>query len=185
MGLTRSTGQDILWPKPAMETAMQTLGNALRAALYGSAFIGLFAWTAIRVRAFDSATGQWVPDWARMPAAIIGSAGVLVALICVSWFVFKGRGTPAPFDPPREFVAGGPYRYVRNPMYIGGLTALAAAGVALRSGGIFLLALGLFGCLHAFIVFVEEPGLRKRFGEPYGAYCKAVNRWIPRWRRWR
>ena len=98
---------------------------------------------------------------------VVGLAGALMTAWCIGTFVGKGQGTPAPFDPPREFVASGPYRYVRNPMYIGALGVILGAGLAAASPSIVALA-GAFGlCAHLFVVLYEEPALEKRFGESY------------------
>lgn len=60
-------------------------------------------------------------SYLAIPIWITGMAGMIW---CFLDFTIKGRGTPAPFDPPREFVVTGLYRYVRNPMYVSGLIAL-------------------------------------------------------------
>jgi protein-S-isoprenylcysteine O-methyltransferase Ste14 len=109
----------------------------------------------------------------------VATAGALLALCCIATFVAIGKGTPAPFDPPRRLVVRGPYRFVRNPMYLGG--ALTLAGAALFYQSMFLL---VYGCIFglAFIVFVllyEEPTLRRTFGADYEAYCLHVGRWLP------
>jgi len=106
--------------------------------------------------------------------------GAAVAISCMAVFVARGRGTPAPFDPPREFVAQGPYKYVRNPMYVGGLGVLAGFGLYQRSLAIVLFALVFLCCAHLFVVFYEEPGLERRFGQSYLDYKRSVNRWLPR-----
>ncbi|MCH7761929.1 isoprenylcysteine carboxylmethyltransferase family protein [candidate division TA06 bacterium] len=99
---------------------------------------------------------------------------------CAILLINRGRGTPAPFDPPSEFVVLGPYRYVRNPMMIGGLGADLAVSLILSSlsGILFTLLLSLL--VHLFIIRVEEPGLQQRFGQPYFEYKKKVPRWIPK-----
>ena len=115
----------------------------------------------------------------RAVALALLLVGGVVALWCVFSFALIGRGTPAPFDPPRRLVVRGPYRYVRNPMYLGAGAALA--GVALYSGSRAVLAyaaLFLF-VAHVFVVAYEEPGLRRRFGPEYDAYRGRVRRWIP------
>jgi protein-S-isoprenylcysteine O-methyltransferase Ste14 len=99
-----------------------------------------------------------------------GGALLLVgfALFSTSVFYFwsRGRGTLAPWDPPRRFVIEGPYRYVRNPMI---------------SGVIFL----LFTLINlAYIPLLEEPMLAVRFGEPYKRYTRAVSRFVPRFSPW-
>lgn len=111
---------------------------------------------------------------------ILGLAGAALALWCVSGFAFVGRGTPAPFVPPRRLVTRGPYRFVRNPMYIGvGLTLVGAAvfyesPTLLGYAALFVLA------AHLFVVWYEEPTLRRTFGHEYLAYCAHVRRWRPR-----
>src|SRR5947199_228504 len=82
--------------------------------------------------------------------------------------------------PAREFVAQGPYKYVRNPMYVGGLGVLAGFGLYQRSLAIVLFALVFLCCAHLFVVFYEEPGLERRFGQSYLDYKRSVNRWLPR-----
>jgi len=101
-------------------------------------------------------------------------------LSCVGWFVVAGRGTPAPFDPPRSFVPGGPYRWVRNPMYLGALLVLIGFGLWHASLSMVLLALPALALAHLFVVLYEEPTLRRRFGMPYVAYLALVNRWVPK-----
>jgi protein-S-isoprenylcysteine O-methyltransferase Ste14 len=93
--------------------------------------------------------------------------------------VARGQGTPAPFDAPKKFVAIGPYRYVRNPMYIGGLLLLGGFGCDQRSVSILLLAAALSGFVHVMVVSYEEPALKKEFGAAYEAYCRNTYRWVP------
>lgn len=109
----------------------------------------------------------------------IGAAGAALALACILTFVFVGKGTPAPFDPPRTLVIRGPYRWLRNPMYVG--AGLALTGAAVFYGSLALAAyLGLFLLVtHIFVVSYEEPTLRQMFGSEYDAYCQRVHRWWP------
>lgn len=103
------------------------------------------------------------------------------ALLWSTWdFLVKGRGTPAPIDPPEELVVRGLYRYVRNPMYVGGLLILAGHFLWFQSRKLLLYAGGLFLAFHNFVVFYEEPDLRHRFGAAYERYYQSVPRWIPR-----
>jgi protein-S-isoprenylcysteine O-methyltransferase Ste14 len=106
-------------------------------------------------------------------------AGGILVMICVMVFIFRGKGTPAVFDPPSEFVAAGPYAYVRNPMYIGGFILLIGFGLYHFSLSILILSFLLFGLFHLFVVFVEEPTLEKLFGNSYIEYRKTITRWIP------
>jgi protein-S-isoprenylcysteine O-methyltransferase Ste14 len=107
--------------------------------------------------------------------------GVGIALFtwCVWDFATRGRGTLAPWDAPRELVAGGPYRYVRNPMYVAVLTVLLGEAVLFSSAPIALW-LGTFAALaHSFVVLYEEPTLERTFGDSYRAYRQRVRRWLP------
>jgi protein-S-isoprenylcysteine O-methyltransferase Ste14 len=91
-----------------------------------------------------------------------------------------GRGAYVEFDPPKQFVATGPYRWVRNPVAACVVAALLAEAIALSSTGIFLLFVAAMGLAHAQVVLMEEPLLKKRFGQDYIDYLSRVPRWIPR-----
>lgn len=159
---------------------MRTLADAFRTLLYATGFILFFGWIALRLRAYDHNFGFAFPGGVRPIGAILMSAGAALAILCIATFVIRGRGTPALFDPPRQFVAVGPYRYVRNPMYIGGFFLLLGLGLYLRSPAIVLMVAALIPACHLLVVLYEEPTLRRKFGETYQAYCSAVGRWLPR-----
>jgi len=76
-------------------------------------------------------------------------------------------------------VVAGLYRYVRNPMYVGVLSLVAGWAIFFRSRGILLYGCALALAFHLFVVFYEEPRLRRQFGESYERYRRAVGRWIP------
>ena len=158
---------------------MKTLFIALRALLYMTGFILLWGWVALRARVFDSKLGMELPDWTRLPGILLMFTGAVLALSCAAEFIARGDGTPAPFDAPRKFVAAGPYRFVRNPMYVGGLMLLAGFGLTVGSVAILFLSLALFAVIHLFVIFYEEPTLRKNFGATYDEYRRNVSRWIP------
>ena len=159
---------------------MSQLFVAARALLYATGFVTLWGWLALRVRHFDAVRGQYLPFWTGFIGIAFFALGAVTVVSCVAAFVLFGKGTPAPFDPPRQFVASGPYRFVRNPMYVGAVLVLSGFGLYTRSPSV--LGLGALALLssHLFVVFVEEPGLSARFGESYRAYRLNVNRWIPR-----
>ena len=114
---------------------------------------------------------------AGIAVAVVGSA---LAAWCILTFAFVGRGTPAPMDPPRRLVIAGPYRYVRNPMYLGAAVALCGAAVFYGSLALIGYAALFLLAMHGFAVLYEEPTLVGLFGEEYQAYRRAVRRWLPR-----
>lgn len=106
--------------------------------------------------------------------------GFITLLRCFWGFVQKGKGTPAPLDPPKELVVAGLYKYVRNPMYVGAF--LINAGYFLWFGYwnllFYLMAHSLM--VHLFVTLYEEPHLKKIFGASYEEYLKGTPRWILR-----
>ena len=99
-------------------------------------------------------------------------------------FATRGRGTLAPWDPPRKLVVSGPYRYVRNPMISGVVFILFAESLLLLSRDHALWALGFLAANAVQIPLMEEPQLEARFGESYREYKRHVGRLIPRLRPW-
>ena len=164
---------------------MSALFAAVRSVVWMTAFLSLWAWLALAARrSYDAALGGALPAWTPYAGALLVVAGAALTLACVGLFVVHGRGTPAPFDAPREFVAVGPYRYVRNPMYLGAYTLLVGCGLVLRSPAMVLFVGVPVVCAHLFVLGFEEPALTGRFGASYRAYQRAVPRWWPRLTPW-
>jgi protein-S-isoprenylcysteine O-methyltransferase Ste14 len=110
--------------------------------------------------------------------------GILLFLSSLRRFATEGQGTLAPWDPPRNLVVRGPYRFVRNPMISGVIIILAAEAMLLVSPSHALWALAFLGLNSVQIPLVEEPQLRARFGDAYREYCAHVPRIIPRFTPW-
>ncbi|HET9473105.1 MAG TPA: isoprenylcysteine carboxylmethyltransferase family protein [Steroidobacteraceae bacterium] len=161
-----------------MPTTAYRVFTVFRGSLYSAAFIGLWAWLASYVRRFDPQISLSLPSWLVPVGLLLACAGGLVAAACIATFVTIGHGTPAPFDPPRQFVARGPYRYVRNPMYLGAAAVLLGAGLFVSSPSIVLLALAFLLLMHLIVVLHEEPALAVRFGDNYLHYKATVRRWL-------
>ena len=160
---------------------MKTFFIAVRAAIFGTGFIFLWGWVALSLHhRYDITLGIALSDWTRTLGIVLMAFGGTLAFACVTTFVTSGEGTPAPFDPPRKFVAAGPYRFVRNPMYIGAFIVLFGFGLYEQSVAILLFTLPWLLCAHIFVIIYEEPHLRSTFGAPYDAYCHSVCRWLPR-----
>lgn len=92
----------------------------------------------------------------------------------------RGRGAYVEFDPPKQFVATGPFRWCRNPIAACVLGMILGEALGLSSVGVLILSLVGLPIAHAQVVLLEEPLLLKRFGQPYADYLKSVPRWIPR-----
>ncbi len=124
---------------------------------------------------------------ARTPSSLnwIGvlpiGVGAAVLFRCIWDFAVAGRGTLAPVDPPTRLVVRGLYRYVRNPMYVGVVLALLGEALLFASVPLLIHATVTLVVVHLFVVFYEEPALRRRFGESYEEYTRTVHRWLP-WR---
>ena len=152
-----------------------------RAVTYSTLFIG-FVLVFLPARVLSAAgiigppaIGRW-----QMAGMLLGTAGAGLCLACILSFVFVGRGTPAPFDPPRRLVVSGPYRAVRNPMYVGAGLALTGAAIFYQSWWLLGYVGTYFVITHLFVTVYEEPTLRRTFGEEYEAYCRRVGRWRPK-----
>jgi len=104
--------------------------------------------------------------------------GLFVSLWCFHSFLFTGKGTPVPIDPPQKLVKNGLYRFIRNPMYLGILLLLLGEAVLFKSFVLLIYSAIMFCAFQIFIVAFEEPSLHSKFGNEYEKYCNAVPRWI-------
>jgi protein-S-isoprenylcysteine O-methyltransferase Ste14 len=114
-----------------------------------------------------------------------GAAGLSLMMATVTMFVRIGRGTPAPWDPPKRLVVHGVYRRLRNPMIGGVMLVLSAEALLLGSPAIALWLVVFVAVNLVYIPLKEEPELERRFGNDYRLYKANVPRWIPRWSAWR
>ena len=152
-----------------------------RAVTYATLFIGfllvfvpgrILAWTGV-----DRPPAAGASELAGVTVCVVGGA---LALWCILAFALVGNGTPAPFDPPRSLVVRGPYRFVRNPMYLGAALVLSGAALVYHSLALLGYAAGFLLATHVFVVAYEEPKLGQLFGDDYRAYRARVRRWWPR-----
>jgi protein-S-isoprenylcysteine O-methyltransferase Ste14 len=119
-----------------------------------------------------------------LPLQLFGALAILIGALGGGWcfwlFVSKGKGTPAPIDPPKNLVVTGPYRYVRNPMYVAVTAILLGESAFFGSGALLVYTGTVFVAFNLFVRFYEEPTLRRSFGPAYEEHCRTVSRWIPR-----
>jgi protein-S-isoprenylcysteine O-methyltransferase Ste14 len=142
---------------------------------------GVGPWLVTGYR-FEEPVAGWIA--ARVLGAAMIVAGLLVLIPAFARFAREGLGTPAPVAPTERLVVGGPYRYVRNPMYLAVISVIV--GQALLFGQLVLLAYAaaFFAAVIAFVRLYEEPALSRRFGVEYDAYRAAVPGWWPNRRPW-
>lgn len=116
--------------------------------------------------------------WLQVLAFVPAVMALGIYLWCVRDFIVVGRGTPAPIDPPKALVDRGLYRVTRNPMYVGVLSMIFAEALFFTSLWVLAYAAALFTAFHSFVVFYEEPTLRRSFGQAYSDYTTRVPRWL-------
>lgn len=152
----------------------------VRSLTYGSLFVAMMlVFLPARVLEWSGARrpgGMGIPQVAGLAIAMVGGA---LAVWCVLTFWWLGRGTAAPFDPPRNLVTAGPYGWVRNPMYWGAVIALVGAALFYESVALLGYALLFWSVAHVFVTRYEEPTLRRMFGPSYEDYRNRVGRWWP------
>ncbi|MEO3854855.1 isoprenylcysteine carboxylmethyltransferase family protein [Acrocarpospora sp. B8E8] len=168
-----------------MRRTPAAIGSAIFFAVAPGSVAGLGPWLITRWQVSD------LPDnlsWAVIPLRVVGAvlvlAGVAVLIHAFVRFVAEGAGTPAPVAPPEHLVIGGLYRYVRNPMYVGVLSAIIGQALLLGQFGLFWYAATVFLAFFLFVRIHEEPALRRTFGTAYDEYRTAVPGWLPRLRPW-
>jgi protein-S-isoprenylcysteine O-methyltransferase Ste14 len=167
-----------------MSRALSNLGLAARSLLWTLLFPGFFAgyvpWTFFGLREV-----VLEPRSALHWLGLLGiGAGTGMLAWCILEFARSGRGTLSPADPPRTLVVRGPYRFVRNPMYLS--VTLIVLGEVLLTMSLGLLAYSVlwFAAVNLFVLGYEEPTLRGQFGLQYERYAAQVGRWIPRLQPW-
>jgi protein-S-isoprenylcysteine O-methyltransferase Ste14 len=159
-------------------------GTTIASLVVGAAFLALWfwllpPWLGFKVDIAGVARWRWI-------AAVPSVLGFALALRCIWDFGKTGRGTPAPVAPPQRLVVVGPYRYVRNPMYLGFFTGWAGLWVIFGHAGVAAIvgACAAVVGVMLFVLLYEQPTLRGKFGSDYEEYCRNVRAWIPRLHAW-
>ena len=122
--------------------------------------------------------GGWTPHRAVGVAMVV--IGWTILLWCTVDFVRRGLGTPSPHRAPTKLVVSGLFRFVRNPMYVGVVTAIEGFAVAKDSWATVVYGILVAIAFHLRVLLYEEPRLSREFGAEFRAYCGRVPRWFPR-----
>jgi protein-S-isoprenylcysteine O-methyltransferase Ste14 len=109
--------------------------------------------------------------------ALLGS-GVVALLWCVRDFYHSGKGTLAPWDPPKVLVVVGLYRHTRNPMYVAVSLVLLGWALSFASTDLLVYAALVMLAFQIRVVLGEEPWLARTFGEQWEQYRRQVPRWL-------
>lgn len=142
------------------------------------------AWIARRY-GVEPALGSNSAEWALQLVGLgLLALGGVFFTASLRRFANEGHGTLAPWDPPRELVLRGPYRYVRNPMISGVILVLFGESLVLLSVAHAFWAAAFLALNLVYIPLIEEPQLERRFGAAYVEYCRNVPRVVPRLRPW-
>ncbi len=119
-----------------------------------------------------------LPNFLEWFSILFFLLGLSLLIWSISIFSIYSEGTISPIDPSNKLVLQGPYKYSRNPMYLGVLMCLISEAIYFSSTALFLYTLSMFLLFHTFIIFHEEPRQKKIFGKPFEKYLDSVNRWI-------
>ena len=149
------------------------LKNLLFTVLVPGTVAGYLPWLVTRGESLSWGAGTAL-------ALLLFAAGGAIYFWCLWDFASFGRGTPAPIDAPKKLVVRGLYRYTRNPMYLGVLTVILGWAVLFHALGLLIYAACVGSCFQLFVVYYEEPQLRRTFGESYRQYQARVGRWLPK-----
>jgi protein-S-isoprenylcysteine O-methyltransferase Ste14 len=163
--------------RSARGTAAHWTRSFLLSVLFNTILLGALPWSAHKL----------LPGTLPIPSLVGISTGIVLVLLglagliyCVDAFGRRGQGTPSPLDAPSRLVTHGLFRVVRNPIIVSELTVIWGEALYFASLGIAIYAIVVSLIVHLEVVFIEEPELRKRFGQSYDAYCLQVGRWFPR-----
>ena len=151
-------GAKVSFPPPLVYLASILLGIAMR---YTA---GPLAVAAYRYLALTAGV-----------AVLLGGVWLIVG----AWTLFRRTGQdPKPWKPTPEIVLSGPYRFTRNPMYLGMACIQIGLGLALNNLWISLLAAFSLLAVHFIAVLPEENYLTEKFGENYRDYLAKVRRYL-------
>jgi protein-S-isoprenylcysteine O-methyltransferase Ste14 len=162
----------------AMQRSTAAIGSAAFFVAAPGTVVGLIPWLLTGWRYQE----PW-PAWAKVAGVLLICAGIVPLVDAFVRFVRAG-GTPMPLAPTSRLVVRGFNRHVRNPMYVGVLTAIVGQALLLGRPSLLVYAAVVWAATATFVRLYEEPSLTRRFGVEYAVYRREVPAWLPRLRPW-
>jgi protein-S-isoprenylcysteine O-methyltransferase Ste14 len=158
------------------------VGSVLFLILAPGTVVGLIPWWISKWKVQPTPSGYLL---IQIVGIIVLTVSLLMLLESFARFALRGIGTPAPVAPPQHLVVTGLYRYVRNPMYVAVVSAIAAQSMILANLSLLAYTGFTWLIMHVFVIVYEEPTLRRTFDSEYEVFCTNVPRWIPRRTPWK
>jgi protein-S-isoprenylcysteine O-methyltransferase Ste14 len=177
MMTVRAILQRAIRPSTTRSTVALWAKSLLNAVLFFGIFMVALPWLAHHLLPMKLPFPPGLRTWL---AGVLAVVGVSAWIACLDSFSRHGRGTPLPADAPRHLVTTGLFRRMRNPIMAAEVTVIWAEALYLASLGVTLYAVAISVAAQVMVVHIEEPELRKRFGQSYAEYCRSVPRWLPR-----
>ncbi|MCB2148949.1 MAG: isoprenylcysteine carboxylmethyltransferase family protein [Deltaproteobacteria bacterium] len=153
--------------------------NSLKTFIFAVIALFVIAYIPYRIITAETHTVIAAIGKFRLIGYILIGLGTVGYLICFRNFIVDANGSPILGD-TQYLIVKGLYRYVRNPIYLSANLIFLGEALLFQSLEMLYYLLGWIIIFHLFVVFVEEPFLRHKFGDTYERYCNSVRRWVPR-----
>lgn len=157
----------------------QFIENSLKTFVFAIIALFVIAYVPYQIITAETHTVIAAIGRFRFIGYILIGLGTIGYLICFRNFIVDAKGSPILGD-TRYLIVKGLYRYVRNPIYLSANLIFLGEALLFQSLEMLYYLLGWIIVFHLFVVFVEEPFLRHKFGDAYERYCNSVQRWVPR-----
>ena len=157
------------------------LGSALFFVIAPGTIAGFVPWLISRWTVDPPFLGL---ELLRATGVVLIAAGLVPLIDSFRRFAVEGLGTPAPVLPTQQLIVTGFYRHVRNPMYVGVVSAVLGQSLLFANAALLAYAAAVWLGFHVFVTAYEEPVLGRQFGKDYDEFRRHVPRWLPRLTPW-
>ncbi len=156
------------------------IGSAAFLVVAPGSVAGLIPWLITKWHAGGDASAGY-----SIAGGVLIAVSLALLVECFVRFAVKGAGTPAPIAPTKKLIVTGAYARVRNPMYVAVVGLIFGQALLFASAALIAYGITVAFVFTLFIVYYEEPRLRREFPEDYPAYFENVPRWRPRLTPWK